>query len=45
VVLFVCSLGLAILLFATMGPEVNFDSWISMLGLTAFDLSNLAMTF
>jgi len=44
-VLFVCSLALAILIFTGIGPEVTFDSWASMIALTAFDLNNLAMTF
>lgn len=44
-VLFVCSLALAIFIFAGIGPEVTFDTWTSMFGLTAFDLNNLAMTF
>jgi uncharacterized protein len=42
--LFILSLVVAIMLFATLGPEVNFDNWTSMAALTAFDLNNLAMT-
>lgn len=43
--LFVLSLGLAILLFSRLGEDVTFNSWTAMLGLTAFDLNNIAMTF
>lgn len=38
------ALGLAIMVFMQMGPEVKFDSWLSMLGLTAIDLANIGMT-
>lgn len=38
------AMGLAILVFAQMGPDVKFDNWLSMLGLTAIDLANIGMT-
>ncbi|MEM9361525.1 MAG: DUF418 domain-containing protein [Bacteroidota bacterium] len=44
-VLFLVSGGLMGLTFGSMGENVTFDKWIAMLGLTAFDLNNLAMTF
>ncbi len=43
--LFVLSIGIAIALFSQLGPEVKFDNWLAMLGLTAIDLNNIAMTF
>jgi len=46
--LFILSVALTILLFSFSGQEgdsISFDSWIVMFALTAFDLSNLFMTF
>ena len=45
IALFVVSLGLTIVLFSQLGPNVTFDNWIAMGGLTAMDLNNVAMTF
>jgi len=42
--LFVLSILIAVLFFAQIGPDVTFDNWYAMNGLTAFDLNNLAMT-
>ncbi len=42
---FVISIILAILAFSRLGENVTFDNWTAMLGLTAFDLNNIAMTF
>ncbi|TAI48760.1 DUF418 domain-containing protein [Flagellimonas allohymeniacidonis] len=44
-VLFVVSGGLMAVTFGSMGPNVTFDKWIAMFGLTAYDLNNIAMTF
>ena len=30
--------------FGSMGENITFDNWVAMLGLTAMDLNNLAMT-
>jgi len=43
--LFVVSIGLVMIIFAQLGPEVKFDNWMAMFGLTALDLNNIAMTF
>jgi uncharacterized protein len=45
VVGFFVSLGLVILVFSQLGPEVKFDNWLSMFGLTFADLNNIFMTF
>ncbi len=45
VVLFVVSIGLIIAIFSQLGPEVKFDNWVAMFGLTALDLNNIGMTF
>lgn len=37
-------LGLAAFIFMNLGPEVKFDNWMAMFGLTAIDLANLGMT-
>jgi uncharacterized protein len=44
-VLFFISLISGILIFSQLGEGASFNSWLSMLGLTAFDLNNIAMTF
>ncbi len=44
-ILFVVSLALLALIFMQLGPEVQFDNWLAMAGLTAIDLNNIAMTF
>ena len=44
-VLFLVSGGLMAAIFGSMGENVAFDNWLSMVGLTAFDLNNVAMTF
>ncbi|MBT8179750.1 MAG: DUF418 domain-containing protein [Eudoraea sp.] len=31
--------------FSQLGPEVKFDNWLAMIGLTGLDLVNLGMTF
>nr|WP_299344772.1 DUF418 domain-containing protein [Allomuricauda sp.] len=43
-VLFVISGGLMAITFGSMGENITFDNWVAMLGLTAVDLNNLAMT-
>ncbi|WP_282160677.1 DUF418 domain-containing protein [Ulvibacterium marinum] len=43
--LFVLSIGMVMALFSQLGPDVKFDNWPAMLGLTALDLNNIAMTF
>ncbi len=43
-VLFLVSGGLMAVTFGSMGENITFDNWIAMLGLTAMDLNNLAMT-
>ncbi len=42
--LFVLSILMAVFFFAQIGPDVTFDNWYAMNGLTAYDLNNLAMT-
>lgn len=42
--IFIVSIGLAALIFAPMGPNVTFDNWRTMFGLTAVDLNNIGMT-
>lgn len=42
---FFVSLLIAFASFAQIAPNVTFDNWPAMIGLTAFDLNNLAMTF
>lgn len=42
--IFVVSIGLTALIFAPMGPNVTFDNWRAMLGLSAVDLNNIGMT-
>lgn len=42
--IFVVSFGLVGVIFASAGPEVSFDNWRMMLGLTALDLNNIGMT-
>jgi uncharacterized protein len=44
-VLFFVSLIFGILIFSSLGEGASFNSWLAMLGLTAFDLNNIAMTF
>ncbi len=44
-VLFLVSGVLMAVTFGSMGPDVTFDKWIAMFGLTAYDLNNIAMTF
>lgn len=44
-VLFLVSGGLMAATFGQMGENVTFDNWIAMIGLTAYDLNNIAMTF
>lgn len=43
-ILFCVGIALAALGFAQMGPEVTFDNWNAMIGLTGMDLNNLGMT-
>ena len=42
--LFILSILIAVFFFAQIGPEVTLDNWYAMIGLTAYDLNNLAMT-
>ena len=42
--IFVVSIGLTIVIFASAGPEPTFDNWTTMFGLTALDLNNIGMT-
>jgi len=42
---FVVAMGLTALAFVSLGEEVKFDNWTAMLGLSAMDLANTAMTF
>ncbi|MEM9648798.1 MAG: DUF418 domain-containing protein [Bacteroidota bacterium] len=44
-VLFVVSGGLMALTFGSMGPNVTFDNWVAMFGLTALDLNSISVTF
>lgn len=44
VVLFVVSIGLAAVIFMSLGQEVKFDNWVAMIGLTTVDLNNIALT-
>ncbi|SHG32201.1 DUF418 domain-containing protein [Flagellimonas flava] len=44
-VLFVVSGGLMALTFGSMGPNVTFDNWVAMFGLTALDLNSVSVTF
>ena len=37
-------IGVTILGFAQLGPNVSFDNWYAMIGLTGIDLVNLALT-
>ncbi|MEO1487065.1 MAG: DUF418 domain-containing protein, partial [Bacteroidota bacterium] len=43
-VLFLVSGGLLALTFGQMGGNITFDNWLAMFGLTAVDLSNIAIT-
>jgi len=43
-VLFLVSIIIGFYFFAQLGPNVTFDNWYAMNGLTALDLNNLAMT-
>lgn len=45
IIAFVISMGLTALLFSQLGQDVVFDNWMAIFGLTAFDLSNISMTF
>ncbi|NNJ89201.1 MAG: DUF418 domain-containing protein [Eudoraea sp.] len=42
--LFLLSIIVGFFFFAQLAPNVTFDNWYAMNGLTAFDLNNLAMT-
>jgi uncharacterized protein len=42
--IFVVSIALAGFIFAPMGPNVSFDNWRGIFGLTAIDLNNIGMT-
>ncbi len=44
-ILLVACIGLAFAVFANLGPEITFDNWLTMLGLSAGDMANIAMTF
>ncbi|EAR01372.1 DUF418 domain-containing protein [Maribacter sp. HTCC2170] len=45
IILFVVSIALTALIFMQMGENPSFSTWPAMLGLTAYDLNNIAMTF
>lgn len=42
---FLVSLGLVVLVFSQLGSEIEFNTWLSMVGLTLYDLNNVFMTF
>ncbi len=42
--LFLLSIIIGFFFFAQLGPNVTFDNWYAMNGLTAMDINNLAMT-
>ncbi len=42
---FLVAMGCTALIFSQLGNNISFDNWISMFGLTAYDLANTAMTF
>jgi len=44
IILFVVSIALTIVIFMQLGENVAFDNWTAMLGLTAYDLNNIAMS-
>ncbi|MBM1107072.1 DUF418 domain-containing protein [Aurantibacter crassamenti] len=44
-VILLISFGLVAFIFSMLGENVQFNTWLSMLGLTAFEISNMAMTF
>lgn len=43
-ILFVVSLGITAGAFMSLGPEVQMDNWVAMIGLSGMDMVNLAMT-
>ncbi len=43
-ILFVLSMGITAGAFISMGPEINMNSWIAMIGLAGYDLINVSMT-
>ncbi|UJH67266.1 DUF418 domain-containing protein [Allomuricauda sp. SCSIO 65647] len=43
-IMFVLAVGGMIGVFAALGPDSQFDNWLAMIGLTLFDLANVAMT-
>ncbi len=45
IALFVISLLITFGSFAQLGEQPTFDNWYAMIGLTGFDLNNVAMTF
>jgi uncharacterized protein len=44
-VILVVSLGLVAAAFSQVGPDGGLDSWFAMVGLSAVDIGNMAMTF
>lgn len=45
IVLYFVSIGLMAVTFGSLGENVTFDNWVAMVGLSAYDLNNVAMTF
>ncbi|MGB5700050.1 DUF418 domain-containing protein [Muriicola sp.] len=45
IALFLISTLITIGAFAQLGPNPTFDNWLAMIGLTGYDLTNVAMTF
>ena len=45
IALFLVSTAITIGAFAQLGPNPTFDNWLAMIGLTGYDLTNVAMTF
>jgi uncharacterized protein len=44
IILFVVSIGITVGAFSLIGPEVKMDTWLTTIGLSGYDLANLAMT-
>lgn len=44
-ILFVIAIAITALAFINMGPDVQMETWIAMIGLSGYDLLNVAMTF
>lgn len=44
IILFVVSIGICVGVFMSIGSEMKMNSWLAMIGLSGYDLVNLAMT-